>query len=82
MASRSYDEVVLHTFFSNDFVVREVKKIRNTAEQMGRDPQSVELWSRCGGRRDRRKHVPEGKTVGRIATYLQVYRGLLVATNR
>lgn len=83
MAGRAYDMVVLHTFFSDETVVRSVKAVRDAAEQAGRDPQSVEVWScyaTVSDEIDERTFLK--KTVGRIATYLQVYGDLLVSTNR
>lgn len=83
LAGRAYDMVVLHTFFSDDTTARVVKEVRNAAEQAGRDPSSVKVWS-CYAtvcdEIDEQTYLK--KTVGRIATYLQVYGDLLVETNR
>jgi 5,10-methylenetetrahydromethanopterin reductase len=82
LAGRAYDMVVLHTFFTDDTVVRAVETVRRAAEEAGRDPASVRIWS-CYAT------VPDTiagdlrlkKTVGRLATYLQGYGDLLVQTN-
>lgn len=83
LAGRAYDMVVLHTFFSDETTARVVKEVRAAAEQAGRDPSSVTIWSCYATVTD---EVDEQtflkKTVGRLATYLQVYGDLLVATNR
>lgn len=83
LAGRAYDMVVLHTFFSDDTTARVVKEVRNAAEQAGRDPSSVKVWS-CYAtvcdEIDEQTYLK--KTVGRIVTYLQVYGDLLVETNR
>lgn len=83
LAGRAYDMVVLHTFFSDDTTARVVKEVRNAAEQADRDPSSVKVWS-CYAtvcdEIDEQTYLK--KTVGRIATYLQVYGDLLVETNR
>ena len=55
---------------------------RRAAEEAGRDPAEVKVWSCFATVGD---HIPEPlrlkKTVGRLATYLQGYGDLLVATN-
>ena len=83
LAGRSFDAVVLHTFFTDATVERCVATVRGAAEQAGRDPASVRIWSCYATIGD---HVPEElrlkKTVGRLATYLQGYGDLLVETNR
>ena len=82
MAGRAYDVVVLHTFFADDTVVRAVDTVRTAAERAGRDPHSVTIWSCYATVTD---EVDDQtfikKTVGRLATYLQVYGDLLVKTN-
>lgn len=83
LGGRVFDHVVLHTFFTDDTLQRAVGTVRNAAERAGRDPASVTVWSCCATVPD---HLPEtvrlNKTVGRLATYLQAYGDLLVATNR
>jgi probable F420-dependent oxidoreductase len=81
-AGRSVDMVVLHTFFTDETVERCVRTVRDAAEQAGRDPASVRIWSCYATVHD---GLPEAlrlrKTVGRLATYLQGYGDLLVGTN-
>ncbi|MGD9662115.1 MAG: LLM class flavin-dependent oxidoreductase, partial [Porticoccaceae bacterium] len=83
MAGRVCDAVVLHTFFSDETTARVVNQVRRSAEKAGRDPASVRVWSVFATIGD---HLPYlvrlKKTVGRLATYLQVYGDLLVETNR
>jgi probable F420-dependent oxidoreductase len=83
LGGRAFDAVVLHTFFSDETVVRCVERVRSSAEQAGRDPDSVRIWSCYATVGD---HLPEPvrlmKTVGRLATYLQGYGDLMVTTNR
>jgi len=82
LAGRSFDMVVLHTFFTDETVQRAVATVRTAAEAAGRDPQAVRIWS-CYAT------IPDSiapdlvlkKTVGRLATYLQGYGDLMVATN-
>lgn len=82
LAGRAYDQVVLHTFFSDDTVRRIVDTVRRSAEEAGRDPAAVKVWSCYATVTD---ELPEDifvkKTVGRLATYLQVYGDLMVSTN-
>jgi len=83
LAGRVFDMVVLHTFFTDETVTRCVETVKRSAEEAGRDPASVKVWSCYATVGD---HLPEPlrlrKTVGRLATYLQGYGDLLVATNR
>jgi probable F420-dependent oxidoreductase len=83
LGGRAFDVVVLHTFFTDETVTRCVDTVRRAAEEAGRDPASVRVWSCYATIGD---HLPEPtrlkKTVGRLATYLQGYGDLLVSTNR
>jgi probable F420-dependent oxidoreductase len=82
LAGRCFDEVVLHTYFTDETTARCVRTVRQAAEEAGRDPASVKVWSCFATVGD---HIPEDrrlmKTVGRLATYLQGYGDLLVRTN-
>jgi probable F420-dependent oxidoreductase len=82
LAGRCFDEVVLHTFFTDETTARCVNAVKRAAEQAGRDPDSVRVWSCFATVGD---HIAEDKRlmklVGRLATYLQGYGELLVRTN-
>ncbi len=82
LAGRCYDDVVLHTFFTDETTVRCVETVKQAAEQAGRDPDSVRVWSCFATVGD---HIPADKRlmklVGRLGTYLQGYGALLVRTN-
>ena len=82
MAGRAYDNVILHTFFTDETTERAVKTVKRSAEQAGRDPNSVKVWSCFATIGD---HIDPAlrlkKTVGRLATYLQAYGDLMVTTN-
>jgi probable F420-dependent oxidoreductase len=82
LGGRAFDDVVLHTFFTDETLARCVRTVKEAAEQAGRDPADVTVWSCLATVGD---HLPEDlrlrKTVGRMATYLQGYGDLLVATN-
>lgn len=83
LGGRAFDQVVLHTFFTDETLQRCVKTVKDAAEQAGRDPAAVKVWSCFATLGD---HLPEElrlrKSVGRLATYLQAYGDLMVTTNR
>ena len=83
LGGRAFDAVVLHTFFTDETTARCVRDVKRAAEQAGRDPAKVRVWSCFATIGD---HLPADirlkKTVGRMATYLQAYGDLLVSTNR
>ncbi|SOD72146.1 probable F420-dependent oxidoreductase [Jatrophihabitans sp. GAS493] len=84
LGGRAFDQVVLHTFFADATVARCVRAVRAAAEQAGRDPDAVKVWSVLAT-------IPPGtdgdarlmKVVARLATYLQIpgYSDGLVAAN-
>lgn len=82
LGGRAFDDVILHTFFTDETLERCVSVVKQAAEEAGRDPASVRVWSCLATVGD---HVPEPlrlkKTVGRLASYLQGYGDLLVETN-
>lgn len=82
LGGRSFDEVVLHTFFTDETTERAVRTVKQSAADAGRDPDDVLVWSCFATIGD---HIPEDlrlkKSVGRLATYLQAYGDLLVRTN-
>lgn len=83
LGGRAFDEVVLHTFFTDETLERCVTTVKRAAEEAGRDPATVKVWSCFATVGD---HLSEElrlrKTVGRLATYLQGYGDLMVKTNR
>lgn len=83
LAGRHFDVVILHTYFTDETLQRCVTTVKDAARRAGRDPADVQVWSCFATVGD---HLDEPtrlvKTVGRLATYLQGYGDLLVATNR
>jgi probable F420-dependent oxidoreductase len=83
VGGRAFDAVVLHTFFTDETTVRCVAAVKKAAEEAGRAPSSVRVWSCFATIGD---HLPTDlrlkKMVGRMATYLQAYGDLMVKTNR
>lgn len=82
LAGRCFDEVILHTYFTDEATARCVRIVKQAAEQAGRSPADVRVWSCFATLGD---HLAEDrrllKSVGRLATYLQVYGDLLVDLN-
>jgi probable F420-dependent oxidoreductase len=82
MAGRTYDNVILHTFFTDETTARAVQTVKQSALEAGRNPDDVKVWSCFATIGD---HIDPAlrlkKTVGRLATYLQAYGDLMVRTN-
>lgn len=82
LGGRAFDDIILHTFFTDETLQRSIATVKQAAEEAGRDPSSVRVWSCFATVGD---HIPEPlrlkKTVGRLATYLQGYGDLMVETN-
>lgn len=82
MAGRNYDNVILHTFFTDETTQRAVNIVKQSALEAGRNPDDVKVWSCFATIGD---HIDPSlrlkKTVGRLATYLQAYGDLMVRTN-
>lgn len=82
LAGRVADGVVLHTFLSDETLARSVATIRRAAEEAGRDPASVRVWSVLATVEDSiDEELRLRKLVGRLATYLQGYGEVLVRAN-
>lgn len=82
LGGRAFDAVVLHTFFTDETTSRAVETVKQAAEQAGRDPDKVKVWSCLATIHDHFDHGTQlKKTVGRMATYLQAYGDLMVSTN-
>ena len=82
LGGRVFDDVILHTYVPPETLQRCVATIKQAAEQAGRDPDTVRVWSCLATVGD---HLPEElrlrKGVGRLAGYLQGYGELMVRTN-
>jgi len=82
LGGRVFDQVVLHTFFTDEYTAKAVRIVKDSAEQAGRDPDAVKVWSCFATVGD---HIPYDlrikKTVGRLVTYMQGYGQLLVDVN-
>ena len=82
LGGQLFDDVILHTYFTPETVQRCVRTVKDAADQAGRDPAQVRVWSCFATVAD---HLPEvlrlKKTVARLATYLQGYGDLMITTN-
>jgi alkanesulfonate monooxygenase SsuD/methylene tetrahydromethanopterin reductase-like flavin-dependent oxidoreductase (luciferase family) len=45
LGGRSFDQVILHTFFTEETTRRCVATVKEAAERAGRDPAEVRVWS-------------------------------------
>ncbi len=45
LGGRAFDDVILHTYFTPETLQRCVTTVKDAAEQAGRDPASVRVWS-------------------------------------
>lgn len=79
LAGRLFDDVVLHTYFTDEVTRHCVEVAKNAAADAGKQ---IRVWSCFATVPD---HLPDEarlkKTVGRLGTYLQGYGDLLVRTN-
>jgi len=82
-AGSLFDGVILHTFLSDDALSRAVNHVRQGAEDAGRDPDSVKVWSVLATACDVDEKTYLKYIVARMATYLQAphYGELLVDIN-
>ena len=75
--------MVLHTFLSDEAVARAVTLVRRGAEEAGRDPDSVTVWSLLATACDVSEEQYLKLMVARMATYMQApgHGELLVAAH-
>jgi probable F420-dependent oxidoreductase len=79
LAGRVFDDVVLHTYFTDEVTQHCVEVAKNAAADAGRE---IRVWSCFATIPDTfSEEVRLKKTVGRLGTYLQGYGDLLVRTN-
>lgn len=82
LAGEIADAVILHTYLGDEALARSVALVRGSAEQAGRDPDSVRIWSVLGTVPDTLDEATRlRRTVGRLSTYLQGYGDVLVQAN-
>lgn len=82
-AGSVFDGVMLHTFISDEGLARATRLIRQGAENAGRDPDSVKVWSVVAVACEPSEEMYLRYIIARMGTYLQApgYGELLVALN-
>lgn len=82
-AASLFDGIILHTFIGDEALARTVKQIRSAAENAGRDPDSIKIWSVLATACNADEETYLRYIVARMATYLQApgYGELLLAVN-
>lgn len=82
-AGKHFDGVHLHTFITDAGLQRAKGLIQEGAEQAGRDPDAVKLYSVFATALDPTEEDRLRKLVGRMATYMQApgYAEMLIALN-
>lgn len=82
-AGSLFDGVILHTFLSDEALATSIALVRQGAEEAGRDPGSVKVWSVLATACNPDEETYLRYIVARMATYLQApnYGELLVDSN-
>jgi len=80
-AGRVMDGVILHTFVTDEALARCVAEVRAGAEDAGRDPASVRVWSVLATLHEPDEERRLRGITGRMATYFQAYGDALLAMN-
>jgi probable F420-dependent oxidoreductase len=82
LGGRLFDDVILHTYFAPETLQHCVRTVKQAAEEAGRNPDDVKVWSCLATVGDHlSEQVRRMKLVARLATYLQGYGDLMVQTN-
>jgi 5,10-methylenetetrahydromethanopterin reductase len=71
MAGRAYDDLVLHTHWSDEGVARSSGLVRQEAERAGRDPASIRVWAMLVVACDLPEEEVLQRVVRRMTTYMQ-----------
>jgi len=79
LAGRQFDDVVLHTYFTDEVTRHCVEVAKNAAADAGREIRVWSCFATIPDHLDERARLK--KSVGRLGTYLQGYGDLLVRTN-
>jgi probable F420-dependent oxidoreductase len=83
LAGRAFDAVLLHSHWTDRAVAECVARVRRGAEQAGRDPSRVQVWSCLVTACELPEEVELRHVVRRMTTYLQIpgYGELIVDAN-
>lgn len=83
LAGRVYDDLILHSHWTEEGVARSAALARRAAEEAGRDPQALRVWTLLVTACDLPEDVVLQRVVRRMTTYMQWpgYGELIVAAN-
>ena len=83
MGGRAFDAVLLHSHWTDRAVAECVTRVRRGAEQAGRNPEAVQVWSCLVTAADLPESVELRHVVRRMTTYMQIpgYGELIVKAN-
>lgn len=83
MGGRAFDAVLLHSHWTDAAVADCVARVRRGAEQAGRDPDAVQVWSCLVTAADLPESIELRHVVRRMTTYMQIpgYGELIVRAN-
>lgn len=83
LAGRAFDDLILHSHWTDEAVSRSVALARRAAEQAGRDPDALRVWAMLVTACDQPEEQILLRVVRRMTTYLQWpgYGELIVAAN-
>ena len=83
MGGRAFDAVLLHSHWTDRAVADCVARVRRGAEQAGRDPSAVQVWSCLVTAAELPEPVELRHVVRRMTTYMQIpgYGELIVKAN-
>jgi 5,10-methylenetetrahydromethanopterin reductase len=83
LAGRAFDDLILHSHWTDDAVTHSVALARRAAERAGRDPDALRVWAMLVTACDLPEEQILQRVVRRLTTYLQWprYGELIVAAN-
>jgi probable F420-dependent oxidoreductase len=83
LAGRAFDDLILHSHWTDEAVTRSVALARRAAERAGRDPDALRVWAMLVTACDQPEEQILARVVRRMTTYLQWpgYGELIVAAN-
>jgi len=83
LAGRAFDDLILHSHWTDQAVADSVARARKAAEQAGRDPDALRVWAMMVTACDQPEEQVLLRVVRRMTTYMQWpgYGELIVASN-
>ncbi|MEB3061939.1 TIGR03857 family LLM class F420-dependent oxidoreductase [[Mycobacterium] zoologicum] len=83
MAGRAFDDLILHSHWTDEAVADSVARVRKSAEHAGRDPNALRVWAMLVTACDQPEEQVLLRVVRRMTTYMQWpgYGELIVRAN-